>query len=153
MGSDPSLVCYFIHKPKIMTTEQNKKIVYRVNKEFIEGGNINTVHEIFAPDFINYTAPPGSPQGPDAVIYFFNQLLKPAFPELKVEIHEMIAEGDKVTTRKSFHAIHKGEFFGVKPTNKSVVMEVIDIVQLRNGKYIAHWGILDMHNLMTQLAA
>jgi len=111
------------------------------------------VHEIFAPDFINYTAPPGSPQGPDAVIYFFNQLLKPAFPELKVEIHEMIAEGDKVTTRKSFHAIHKGEFFGVKPTNKSVVMEVIDIVQLRNGKYIAHWGILDMHNLMTQLAA
>ncbi|TAK50442.1 MAG: ester cyclase [Saprospiraceae bacterium] len=136
-----------------MTTEQNKAIVRRVNKEFIEGGNVNTVHEIFAPDFINHTAPSGSPQGPDGVIYFFNQLLKPAFPDLKVEIHDMVAESDKVTTRKSFHATHKGEFFGVKPTNKSVVMEVIDIIQLRDGKYIAHWGILDLHGLMTQITS
>jgi len=136
-----------------MTTAQNKAIVSRVNKEFIEGGNVNTVREIFAPEFINHTAPPGSPQGPDAVIYFFNQLIKPAFPDLKVEIHEMVAEGDKVTTRKSFHATHKGEFFGVKPTNKNVVMDVIDIIQLRDGKYIAHWGILDMHSLMTQITS
>ena len=81
----------------------------------------------------------------------FFEPLKPAFPDLKVEIHEMLAEGDKVTTRKSFYATHKGEFFGVQPTNKSVVMEVIDIIQLRDGKYIGHWGILDLHSLMAQL--
>ncbi len=135
-----------------MVTEQNKAIVRRVNKEFIEGGNVNTVYEIFAAEFINHTAPPGSPQGPDAMIYFFNQLLRPAFPDLKVEIHDMVAEGDKVTTRKSFYATHKGEFFGVKPTYKSVVMEIIDIIQLHNAKYIAHWGILDMQGLMAQIA-
>ena len=71
---------------------------------------------------------------------------------MKVEIHDMIAETDKVTTRKSFYATHKGEFFGVQPTNKTVVMEVIDIIQLRDGKYIGHWGILDLHSLMSQLA-
>ena len=54
-----------------MTTEQNKKLVERVNMEYIQGGNVATVYEIFAPDFINQTAPPGSPQGPEAVIYFF----------------------------------------------------------------------------------
>lgn len=134
-----------------MATEQNKAIVQRVNKEFIEGGNLDTVYEIFSPDFINHTAPPGSPQGPGAIIYFFNELLKPAFPDLKVEIHDMVAEADKVTTRKSFHATHKGEFFGVKPTNKKVVMEVIDIIELKNEKFIGHWGILDMHSLMAQL--
>ncbi len=134
-----------------MTTEQNKAIVRRVNKEFIEGGNVNTVYEIFSADFINHSAPPGSPQGPEAIIYFFNQLLKPAFPDLKVEIQDMVAEGDKVTTRKSFHATHKGEFFGVQPTGKKVVMDVIDIIQLKDGKFIAHWGILDMHALMTQI--
>jgi predicted ester cyclase len=98
-----------------MTAEQNKTIVTRINKEFIEGGNVKTVYEIFAPDFINHTAPPGSPQGPDAIIYFFNQFLKPAFHDLKVKIHDMVAEGDKVTTRKSFYATHKGEFLGVPP--------------------------------------
>jgi predicted ester cyclase len=128
-------------------------LVHRVNKEFIEAGNMDTFNQIFAEDFVNHTAPPGSPQSRDSVVYFFNHLLKPAFPDLTVEIHDMVAEGDKVTTRKSFHATHKGEFFAVPPTDKKVVMEVIDIVQLRNGKYIGHWGILDLHNLMTQLTA
>ena len=136
-----------------MTTEQNKSLVCRVNMEFIEGGSMDTFQEIFAEDFVNHTAPPGSPRNRDGVVYFFNHLLKPAFPDLKVEIHDMAAEGDKVTTRKSFHATHKGEFFGVPPTNKTVVMDVIDIIQLRNGKYVGHWGILDLYSLMAQLSA
>lgn len=45
-----------------MTTEKNKALVRRVNKEFIEGGNIDTFNEIFADDFVNHTAPPGSPK-------------------------------------------------------------------------------------------
>jgi predicted ester cyclase len=136
-----------------MTQEQNKAIVTRINKEFIEGGNKNTVYEIFAPDFVNHTAPPGSPQGPEAIIYFFDHLLKPSFPDLKVVIHDQVAEGDKVTTRKSFHATHKGEFFGVPATNKPVIMEVIDIIRLKNGKFMEHWGILDMSSLMAQISA
>ncbi len=136
-----------------MTTEQNKALVRRVNKEFIEGGNVDTLNEIFAEDFVNHTAPPGSPKNRDGVVYFFNHLLKPAFPDLKVEIHDMVAEGDKVTTRKSFYATHKGEFFGVQSTSKSVVMEVIDIIQLRDGKYVGHWGILDLNSLMTQITS
>lgn len=134
-----------------MATAQNKTLVTRVNKEFIEGGNVDTLYEIFAPDFINHTAPPGSPQGAEGVIYFFNHFLKPAFPDLKVDIHDMVAEGDKVTTRKSFRATHLGEFFGIPPTRKSVVMAVIDIIQLRDGKFIGHWGILDMQGLMAQI--
>ena len=136
-----------------MTAEQNKAIVLRVNKEYIEAGNVDTVHEIFAPDFINQTAPPGSPQGPEAIIYFFDQILRPAFPALKVVIHDQLAEGDKVTTRKSFHAVHKGEFFGVPATYKNVVIDVIDIIRLRDGKFVEHWGILDTQGLMAQITA
>jgi predicted ester cyclase len=135
-----------------MTPQQNKAIVTRINKEFIEGGNKDTVYEIFAPEFINHTAPPGSPQGPEAIIYFFDHLLKPSFPDLKVVIHDQVAEGDKVTTRKSFHATHKGDFFGVPASNKSVVMDVIDIVRLKDGKFVEHWGILDMNSVMAQIA-
>jgi steroid delta-isomerase-like uncharacterized protein len=134
-----------------MTTEQNKEQVRRLNKEFIEGGNMDTLQEIIADDFVNHTAPPGAPKNRDGVAYFFNHFLKPAFPDLSVEIHDMTAEGDKVTTRKSFHATHKGEFLGIRATNKSVVMDVIDIIQLRDGQFIAHWGILDMQGLIAQL--
>lgn len=134
-----------------MTTEQNKATVFRVNKEFIEGGNMDTFLEIFSEEFINHSSPAGSPSNRDGVIYFFNHLLKPAFPDLRVEIHEMIAEGDKVVTRKSFHAMHRGDFLGLAPTGKEVTMDVMDIIELRDGKYIGHWGILDLHNVFSQL--
>lgn len=136
-----------------MTQEQNKAVVTRLNKEFIEGGSMSAFNEIFAPDFINHTAPAGSPKGPEGVIYFFNHLLKPSFPDLKVVIHDQVAEGDKVTTRKSFHATHKADFFGVPASNKPVIMDVIDIVRLRDGKFVEHWGILDMNSVMAQISA
>ena len=136
-----------------MTQEQNKAIVTRVNKEFIEGGNIATFNELFANDFINHTAPEGSPKGPEGVIYFFNHFLKPAFPDFKVKIHDQVAEGDKVTTRKSFHATHKGDFLGIPASNKKVVMDVIDIIRLKDGKFSEHWGILDMNSVIAQISA
>lgn len=136
-----------------MTTEQNKTVVRRVNFEFIQAGSLDTFNELFADDFINHTAPPGTPKNRDSALYFFNDFLKPAFPDLTVEIHDMIAENDKVTTRKSFHATHLGEFLGVAPTGKRVVMDVIDIIQLRDGQFVGHWGILDFQSLIAQLTA
>ncbi len=135
-----------------MSSAQNKKLVYRVNKEFIEGGNMETFYEIFAEDFINHSAPAGLPNNREGVVYFFNHLLKPSFPDLTVEIHDMIAEGDKVSTHKSFYGTHCGDFFGIPPTNKKVVMDVMDIIQIQDGKYTGHWGILDLHSLMAQIA-
>jgi len=135
-----------------MTTSENKATVIRFNKEFLGQGNIEILKEIVANDFINHTAPEGSPKGPEGVIYFFNHLLKPSFPDLKVIIHDQVAEGDKVTTRKSFHATHTGTFFGIKASNKPVVMDVIDIIKLRNAQFVDHWGILDMQSILAQIS-
>ena len=48
--------------------------------------------------------------------------------------------------------LHTGEFFGVPASNKKVVMDVIDIIRLKDGKFVEHWGILDMHGLMMQIS-
>ena len=129
----------------------NKQIVRRFNKEFIEGGNMDSFNEIIAPEFFNHTAPPGSPTGPEGILYFFNHLLKTAFSDFTVEVYDQVAEADKVTTRKAFHATHTADFFGVPASGKKVVMPVIDIIRLNEGKFVEHWGILDMHGLMTQI--
>ena len=134
-----------------METKQNKAAVTRFNIEFIQQGNMETFKELMADDFINQTAPPGVPKGPEGVAYFFNYFLKPSFPDLTVEIYDQVAEGDKVTTRKAFHATHSGDFFGIPATGKKVVMDVIDIVKLRNGKFVEHWNVLDWHNVMSQI--
>lgn len=133
------------------TPEQNKELVLRFNKEFIEKGNIQAFKNLIAPDFVNQTAPPGVPKGPEGVLYFFNEVLRPAFPDLKVEIYDMVAEGDKVATRKAYHATHQESFLGVPASNKKVVMQVIDIVRLRDGQFIEHWNVVDMQNVMMQV--
>jgi predicted ester cyclase len=131
--------------------EQNKATVTRFNKEFIEDGNVNAFNEIIAPEFLNQTAPPGVPKGPEGVMYFFNYFLKPAFPELKVDIQRQVAENDIVTTHKIFHTVHKGDFMGIPATGKNVSMEVIDIIRLKDGKFVEHWNVLDWQQVINQL--
>ena len=133
------------------TTEQNKTIVTRFNKEFIEKGDTNVFNEIIAAGFINQTAPPGVPKGPEGVLYFFNNFLRPAFPDMQVEIQRQVAESDLVTTHKVFHVTHKGDFMGIPATGKKVDIEVMDIIRLRNGKFIEHWNVLDWQHVITQL--
>jgi predicted ester cyclase len=135
------------------TAEQNKATVTRFNKEFIERGDINAFNEIIAPEFLNQTAPPGVPKGPEGVMYFFNHFLKPAFPELKIEIQRQVAENDMVTTHKVFHTVHKGDFMGIPATGKNVTMEVIDIIRLKDGKFVEHWNVLDWQNVIGQLTS
>jgi predicted ester cyclase len=133
--------------------EQNKATVRRFNRDFIEKGDTNAFNEIIGADFINQTAPPGVPKGPEGVLYFFNHFLRPAFPDMRVEIQRQVAENDMVTTHKLFHATHTGDFMGIPATGKNVTMEVIDIIRLKEGKFSEHWNVLDWQNVIGQLTS
>ena len=128
----------------------NKKIVSRFNKEVIEQGNLESFNELMDKDFINRTAPPTS-NGPDGMWHTFNNILRPAFSDLKVEIDDQIAEGDKVTTRKAILGTHTGVLMGIPPTHRKIKIDVIDIVRLNNGKYIEHWGINTFQSIIEEL--
>ena len=134
------------------TTEQNKQIVVRFNKEYIELGNTKSFEELVAPDVVNHSAPPGTSQGPDGMIHFLQNVLRTGFPDLTVEILDQVAEGDLVTTRKSIHATHSGDFMGIPPTGKRVTINVIDMIRLRKGKYVEHWGISNISDVIARLS-
>ena len=134
------------------TTEAaNKAVVVRFNREVIEQGRETSLRELVAEDFVNRTAPPGLPATREALLATFNQVLRPALPDLAVEIHDQIAEGDKVTTRKTIHGTHRGELFGIAPTQQRVAIEVIDIVRLKDGRYAEHWGINTLATVVERL--
>lgn len=131
--------------------DQNKAIIRRFNKEFIEGGNLALYDETVSPEFHNHTAHDGRDPGPEGARFFFTQVLRPAFPDLEVTIHDQVAEDDVVVTRKSYSATHQGEFMGVPATGKPVSFAVIDIIRLKDGKYLEHWANADMLGLLNQL--
>jgi predicted ester cyclase len=131
--------------------ETNKRAVRRFNEEVIGKGSATAFAELFDPDFVNRTAPPGMPPGKDGMWNTIVNVLRPAFPDLTVEILDQIAEGDRVTTRKVIRGTHKGALMGVAPTGRPVAIDVIDIVRLRDGRYLEHWGMNNLAAVVAQL--
>jgi predicted SnoaL-like aldol condensation-catalyzing enzyme len=134
------------------TPEKNKEIVRRFNKEFIEQGNINSLEELIAEDVINHSVPAGLPNGKESFVNFLNDILRKGFPDLKVEILEQVAERDLVTTRKKIIATHTGEIFGITPGNKKVEINVIDIIRLKDSKYVEHWGQSNFSEVIAEIS-
>jgi predicted ester cyclase len=65
----------------------------------------------------------------------------------------MVGEGDKVVTRWTITAVHFGEFMGVPPTNRRLIMNGIIIDRFVDGRVVEAWESFDMHGLMAQLGA
>ena len=78
-------------------------------------------------------------------------MFRAAFPDLKVSVEDMIAEGDKVAGRITFAGTNTGEFMGSPATNKAISIEEIHIVRIVGGKMVEHWGLADEMGMMTQL--
>lgn len=123
-----------------MNTEQNLSLVVRYNKDVIESGNMAILKEITSPDFINHSAPEGMPSGLDGMEYFFKEILHNAFSDIEVSIEDMVANENKVATRKVIYGTHTGKLMDILPSGKKIAINVIDILLIENGKIKAHWG-------------
>ena len=132
------------------TLEANKLVVRRFNQEVIGDGR--SYDTLLAADFVNRSAPPGMPTGPEGMHATFERVLRPAFPDLRVVIHDQVAEGDRVVTRKTMHGTHRGELFGIAPTGREIAIEVIDIVRVQDGKYVEHWGVNTLASVLADLS-
>lgn len=128
-----------------------KTIVRRFNTEVIEAGSAAAFRELVAPDLVNHAAPPGMPTGPEGMRVVFEDLLRPALPDLRVEIHDQIAEGDKVVTRKTIRGTHRGPLMGIPATGRELAIEVIDIVRVVDGRYVEHWGLNTLASVLASL--
>lgn len=133
-----------------MSPEENKALVRRLVDEAQSQGNIGVVDELLADGFVDHSALPGFSPDRDGVKQLF-AMFRAAFPDFRAVIHDQIAEGDKVVTRKTFHGTHEGAFFGIPATGKLVTIELIDILRVADGKITDHWNVVDQLGLMQQL--
>jgi predicted ester cyclase len=131
--------------------ELNKAVVTRFNREVLEQSDFGAYQEIVSPDFINHTAPAGTDNGFQATFDFVDKVVKKAFPDLRVEIKTMVAEGNKVFTHKLLHGTHTGEFMGIKGSGKQVVIPTMDIIYLKDGVYTDHWAIRDIQDVLKKV--
>ncbi|MGA8152653.1 MAG: ester cyclase [Terriglobales bacterium] len=82
----------------------------------------------------------------------YTGLLK-GFPDMRIEINDLIADGEKLAHRFTFNGTQRGEFLGVKPTGKLVTASGIQIQLFSEGKCIEVWSVLDTFRFLTEMGA
>ncbi len=134
-----------------MSAEDNKATARRWYEEVFNAGNLDLIHELFAPNFVDHDPVNPLPglEGVRQVVGMY----RGAFPDLHITVEDWVAEGDKVVTRFRAQGTHKGPLMGTPPTEKQVTVTGIDMLGFEHGKISEHWGNRDDLGMMQQLGA
>lgn len=111
-------------------------------------GRFDEARGLLAPDFVNHT-----PLGDEDREAFLARVarFRAAFPDWRMEVEEMLADGDRVITRWRATGTHRGPFRGLPATGKTVAVTGIAIDQVVRGVRVEGWAMMDLAGLMAQL--
>jgi steroid delta-isomerase-like uncharacterized protein len=133
-----------------MSAEENKAIARR-GYEAINQNNLDALDEVVAPDITDHDPAPGQAPGLEGVKQWFSSM-HTAFPDFRMNVEDMIAEGEKVVARVRLSGTHQGEFMGIDATGNRVTITGIDILRINaDGKIMERWGNFDDLGMMQQL--
>ena len=132
-------------------SNHNKRLVRRALEEIYTKGDLELADEVIHPDFLDHEpAHPEQPTGPESVKQTVRRL-RSAFGELRFEVEDEIAEGDKVVQLVTISGRHTGPLMGREPTGKAFAVRHIYIWRIADGKITDHWGSRDDLGLLGQL--
>jgi len=131
--------------------ENNKAVMTR----FYEAWNardLDAFEEIFAPDAVDHDM-----QNPFAEIRGAEgarrtaEMYHAGYPDSRIEVHELISEGDLVVSRWTGKGTNDGELMGIAPTGRSVTVAGITIARIASSKISETWTCWDALGMMQQL--
>jgi len=135
-----------------MSTEQNKTFVRRYWEQVWNQGNLAVVDELIASDFDGHPLPsdPDFGRGPAGQKQLVG-MYRTAFPDLRMTIEDMTAEGDRVVVRWTVRGTQTGEMMGIPATGKPTTVTGMFLNRLAAGKIVEGWGNFDALGMMQQL--
>lgn len=131
-------------------TADPKMLVTRLYEQFWNGGDSDVVDQIVAADFIDHHVPSETPRGPEGVKQFAANT-KRGFPDFQIEIHQFVAEGDKVACHIEFSGTHTGDFNGIPPTGNRVRAEAISLFRMEGEQLVEAWEFADVSTFLEPL--
>lgn len=127
-----------------------KALSQRMYEGMAAGADIDaTAERYMAEDFVDYELP-GADSTREAAVEML-KMSHAAFPDFRMDVFELLQDGDKVVARLRMRGTHQGEFMGIPPSGNQIDVAAIDINQWRDGKCVAHWGVTDFAAMMQQI--
>jgi predicted ester cyclase len=120
-------------------SERNKAVVRRLVDEVLNGGRLEAIDELYAPAL--------APAAKRWIAPF-----RASFPDTRMEVIDLIAEGETVVGRFTCSGTHLGEWNGHAPTGRRFeAVDEVSFFRFRGGRIVDAWGIEDNLARLEQL--
>jgi steroid delta-isomerase-like uncharacterized protein len=133
-----------------MLSPENKTVISSFVEEVINHGQFQRADDLVAVDFLELDPLPGQQQGREGLKQVIGAF-RTGFPDIHWVIEEMIAEGEKVFSRFTWHGTHRGEFFGLPATGKQIKVKGMVVDRVVAGKMVESRILMDGLSMMRQL--
>jgi predicted ester cyclase len=129
----------------------SEQMVRTLIEEGFNEGNLEVVEALTSPELVEHqnfgpNHAPGA-EGAKAVV----ESLRRAFPDFRLAIEDLVADGDTVWLRMVATGTNTGSFMGHAPTGRPIRIDVFDVIRVEDGRMIEHWGVPDRLGAMLQL--
>ena len=130
-----------------------ERVARRLIDEGFSKGDLDVCDELIADEIIEHQdyGPDHAPgaAGVKAVV----TSLRRAFSDFKLEIEDLVVAGDTVWTRNVATGTHDGPYMGHPPSGRRFRVVVFDVMRVREGRVVEHWGVPDRLGVLMQLGA
>jgi C-1 hydroxylase len=128
--------------------ETNRAAVVRLIAAW-NAGDIGMLAGLWAPSMVHHGREDHPTSAEDTAAGMRRFLA--AFPDLKMDLESIVAEGDLVCTRIELRATHLGEFCGSPASGRPVRCRLMGQLRFEDGKVVEHWGVADGIGLLVQI--
>jgi steroid delta-isomerase-like uncharacterized protein len=132
-----------------MTRDDAKTLVSAYIDAVWNNADFTALDELTRPTFTYHLG--GQPGKDKAAMRQFLMAVHAAFPDWKVHIEAIVAEGDTVAARWTGRVTHQGPFQGIPPTGREVSVSGINFYVIEEGKISREWEQMDSLGLLQQL--
>lgn len=128
-----------------------EEVVRRLIEDGFNHGDLGVADAVTSPDAVEHQdfGPDHAPgaEGTKAVI----SSLRNAFSDFHLTIDDLAADGDTVWLRMTGTGTNEGSFMGHPATGRRIRIDVIDVVRVKDGRIVEHWGVPDRLGALFQL--
>ncbi len=127
-----------------------RSIVRRCLEDIVARGDLAVAEKVLAEDVVFHTANGAVLRGRREFQHFAQQM-REAFPDLRFEIEEEMADGDRVATRYTMRGTFQSTLMGLLPNGEEFAVQGIDTFRLRDGRVAEIHASYDTLGQMQQL--
>ncbi len=137
--------------PLDSVVERNKQLIRRYYEEMWNPWNFSAADDILT-DAIVFRGSLGVETKGREAFRKYMKLVRATFPDFHNTIQELVAEGDTVVARLTYHGTHRGEMFGIAGSQKKITYAGTAIFKIADGRVAEGWVLGDRLSLLEQIS-